>query len=131
MSYYNKNKKTFNDVDLPTNPNLPAWLLSPKEEKAIFERWRKKAFARCDDLIRAYIECSNSYQNPIELMTKCEAANKALMDCVAKYQTQEYLDIERDILIQEKTEKKKIYKRYLEDQRAKLAQEKASEKAQE
>lgn len=126
MSYYNKDKKTFNDIELPTNPNMPAWVITPKEEKAIFERWRKKAFARCDDLIKAYIECSNSYKNPLELMKKCEQANKASLDCVAQYQKQEYLDIERDILIKEKAEKKKIYKRYLEEQQAKLAEEKGT-----
>lgn len=123
---YGKDKKTFNDVELPTNPNMPAWVITPKEEKAIFERWRKKAFAKCDDMIKAYIECSNRYKNPLELMKMCEQANKASLDCVAQYQKQEYLDIERDILIKEKAEKKKIYKRYLEEQRAKLAQEKGT-----
>ncbi|ODV77288.1 uncharacterized protein CANTADRAFT_56055 [Suhomyces tanzawaensis NRRL Y-17324] len=114
MSYGgNKNKKTFEDVELPTNPNLPVWLITPKEEKLIFERWRKKAFARCDDLIQAYVKCSNSYKNPVEGMRMCDEANKASMGCVAKYQKQEYLDIEREILIDEKIVKKKKYKEFL------------------
>lgn len=99
-----------NDVDLPTDPNLPAWIISPKEERAIFERWRLKTFERCDDFIKRYVECSNSYSNPVEAMKKCEAANQASIGCVRKYQTLEYLDIERDQLIQEKLEKKRILK---------------------
>lgn len=102
-------KKTFDEVDLPTNPNLPPWVLTPKEEKKIFERWRKKAFSRCDDMIKAYIDCSNKYP-AMEAMKKCEEINKAQLDCVAKYQKIEYLDIERDLLIKEKTEFRKLYK---------------------
>lgn len=114
---YNKDKKTFNDVELPTNPNLPSWIITPKEEKAIFERWRKKAFSKCDDLIKNYIECSNSYRNPLEAMKMCKAANEASMGCVAKYQKIEYLDIEKDEFIKEKMEKKKLYKYYLQKQK--------------
>ncbi|KAK6457710.1 cytochrome c oxidase biogenesis protein Cmc1 like-domain-containing protein [Scheffersomyces xylosifermentans] len=123
-SYGNKNKKTFNDVELPTNPNMPAWVITPKEEKAIFERWRKKAFAKCDDLIRAYVECSNSYQNPLEGMKKCEKINDQAQGCVAQFQKQKYLDIERDLLIDEKIAKKKAYKLYLQ----KLEEEKKEKK---
>lgn len=32
-NYYNKNKKSYSDVELPTNPNLPSWIITPKEEK--------------------------------------------------------------------------------------------------
>lgn len=75
-------------MELPTNPNLPAWIITPKEEKAIFERWRKKAFAQCDELIRRYIECSNLYANPLEAIEKCKPANQASLDCVAQYQNE-------------------------------------------
>lgn len=105
-------KKTFEDVELPSNPNLPAWMLTPKEEKLIFERWRKKAFLRCDELIKKYIECTNSY-SALEAMTKCQTANNIAQGCVAKYQKVEYLDIERDILIKEKAEKRKLYRESL------------------
>lgn len=98
-------KKTFEDVELPSNPNFPPWMLTPKEEKVIFERWRKKAFVRCDDLIKAYIECSNSY-GAIEAMGKCKNVNKISRNCVSKYQKIEYLDVERDILIKEKLAKR-------------------------
>ncbi|KAK6205352.1 uncharacterized protein RJT21DRAFT_111878 [Scheffersomyces amazonensis] len=106
---YGKEKKTYNDVELPTNPNLPPWVITPKEEKAIFERWRKKAFAKCDHLIKAYIECSNSSLNPIESMKRCDDINKRSLECVAQFQKQKYLDIERDILIEEKKEKRLKY----------------------
>lgn len=108
MSY---TKKGYEGVELPTNPNMPAWVLTPKEEQVIFERWRKKAFAKCDDLIKAYVQCSNSYENPIDAMKNCEAANKRSLDCVASYQKMEYLDEERDILIREK----KIKQRFLRE----------------
>lgn len=103
-------KKSFEEVELNVNPNLPPWLLAPKEEKIIFERWRKKAFARCDDLIKAYVECSNSYSNPVEGMRKCDDINKRSQQCVAKYQKIEYLDIERDLFIDEKAAKLKALK---------------------
>ncbi|CAX43438.1 conserved hypothetical protein [Candida dubliniensis CD36] len=115
-NYYNKNKKSYSDVDLPTNPNLPSWIITPKEEKAVFERWRKKAFAKCDDLIKKYIECSNNYSNPMDGMKNCSKINEESLACVAKYQTKEYLDIEKDLFIKEKLEKKKLYKLYLEKQ---------------
>ncbi|ABN65414.1 predicted protein [Scheffersomyces stipitis CBS 6054] len=120
--YGNKNKKTFEDVELPTNPNLPAWVITPKEEKVIFDRWRKKAFAKCDDLIKAYVECSNSYKNPFEGIKNCEKFNDAQLACVAQYQKKEYLDIERDIMIDEKIAKKKLYKQHLKELEAQKAQ---------
>lgn len=112
-------KKSFEEVELPTNPNLPAWVISPKEEKLIFERWRKRAFARCDDLIKAYIECSNSYLSPLDAMKNCDAANKKSLDCVAKYQKIEYLDVERDLLIKEKLERRRLLKEKIEKEQKK------------
>lgn len=115
MSY---TKKGYEGVDLPTNPNMPAWVLTPKEEQVIFERWRKKTFARCDNLIKAYVECSNSYENPLDAMKKCEDANKRSLDCVASYQKMEYLDEERDILIREKKIKQKYLREKLREAQA-------------
>ncbi|KAI5951450.1 hypothetical protein KGF54_004524 [Candida jiufengensis] len=115
MSYNKKDKKGYSDVELPTNPNLPSWIITPKEEKAIFERWRKKTFAKCDDLIKKYIECSNAFKNPIEAIEKCSAINQKSLKCVEQYQTQECLDQERDIYIKEKIMKKKIYRAKLKE----------------
>ncbi|QFZ27212.1 putative tRNA-splicing endonuclease subunit [Clavispora lusitaniae] len=114
MSY----RKEYDGVDLPTNPNMPVWVLTPKEEQVIFERWRAKTFARCDSLIKAYVECSNSYENPIDAMKKCEEANQRSLGCVAKYQTMEYLDQERDIMIAEKKVKQKAYREKLKQAQA-------------
>lgn len=108
-------KKPYEGAELPTNPRLPTWILTPKEERVIFERWRKKAFARCDDLIKAYIDCSNAYPNPVEGMKECEAANQKLLDCVKHYQTMKYLDEERDILIADKKLKQKIWHERLKE----------------
>lgn len=111
-------KQPYDNRELPTNPNLPVWVLTPKEEQVIFERWRKKTFARCDDLIKAYVACSNSYESPMEAMKKCEGINRAQLDCVTKYQTMEYLDEERDILIADKKLKQRIYRERLAAARA-------------
>lgn len=127
-NYYNKNKKSYSDVELPTNPNLPSWIITPKEEKAVFERWRKRAFARCDELINKYIECSNSYSNPVDAVKKCQKINEESLVCVAQYQTKEYLDIEKDLFIKEKLEKKKLYKLYLEKQMQEKQQQQQQEK---
>lgn len=113
MSY---TKKGFEGVELPTNPNMPAWVLTPKEEQLVFERWRTKTFARCDDMIKAYIACSNSYENPLDAMKECEGANRRSLDCVASYQKMQYLDDERDILISEKRIKQKLYREKLKEQ---------------
>lgn len=102
-------KKPYDGAELPTHPTLPVWVLTPKEEQVCFERWRKKAFQRCDDLIRAYIDCSNSYDNPLEGMKKCKEANERSMGCVAGYQTMKFLDEERDLMIADKKLKRKIY----------------------
>lgn len=96
----------YEGVALPTDPNLPPWLLTPKEEKLIFQRWRKKAFTLCDGVIKEYIACTNSYGNPLQAMTKCQDLNKKQMECVKEYQKLKYLDIERDILVKEKEEKR-------------------------
>lgn len=106
-------KAEFDGTELPTNMNMPVWILTPKEEAVIFERWRKKAFARCDDLIKKYIACTNSVENPMEAMKRCEGINKEQLECVAKYQKMEYLDQERDILIAEKKVKQKAYREKL------------------
>lgn len=98
----------YEGVNLPSDPNLPIWLLTPKEEKLVFQRWRKKAFERCDEYIKRFIACSNSYENPIEAMVKCKAANTEQMQCVAEYQKMKYLDEERDILVKEKMEKRQL-----------------------
>lgn len=97
----------YEKIDLPTNPNLPPWILTPKEEKLIFQRWRKRTFEKCSDLISKYIDCSNSYPNPLDAMKFCKEANDAQLGCVHEYQKIKYLDDERDILIKEKIEKKK------------------------
>ncbi|KAG7665501.1 uncharacterized protein J8A68_000903 [[Candida] subhashii] len=127
MSYYPK-KKEFEDVELPTDPNMPPWIISPKEEKVIFARWRRKAFAKCDDLIKAYVECSNSYKNPIEGMEKCKAINEKSLACVAKYQKQKYLDIERDLLVEEKKQKRDLYNYYKEKKLKELQLEREAAK---
>lgn len=109
MSYGQK-KKTYEEVELPTDPNIPVWVITPKEEKVIFERWRRKAFAKCDDLIQAYIACSNSYSNPLEATKMCKGINEQSTGCVKLFQLQKFLDIEREILIREKLEKRKELK---------------------
>lgn len=101
-----KDKKTYADIELPTDPNIPVWVITPKEEKLIFERWRKKAFSECDALIKAYVDCTNSYANPVDATKLCKNANLRSMGCVTLFQTQKYLDIEREILITEKIKKR-------------------------
>ncbi|RCK66728.1 hypothetical protein Cantr_03396 [Candida viswanathii] len=126
---YNKDKKSYSDIELPTNPNLPSWIITPKEEKAIYERWRKKAFAHCDELIKKYIACTNSYGNPLEAMKHCKGAHEASMGCVEQFAGKEFMDKERDEFIQEKIEKKKLYKFYLQKQKEEQEKLKAEGKS--
>ncbi|CAH2351050.1 COX assembly mitochondrial protein [[Candida] railenensis] len=106
-------KKTLEDVHLPTNPNIPAWLITPKEEKLIYERWRKKAHVHCDDLIRQYIECSNRFKNPIDGMRECKGINSDRESCLKQFQKDNVLDNERNSYIEEKIEMKKIIDEYV------------------
>lgn len=110
---------TFDLIELPTNPNLPPWLITPKEEKAIFERWKKKTFKTCDDVIAPYVKCSNTYKNPMEAMKACAEVHQKMLACISKYQKQKYLDVEREIWIEEKLEKRRLHKQQLLDQHAK------------
>lgn len=120
-----KEETKFDEVELPTDPSMPAWIITPKEEKVIFERWRKKTFARCDEFIKAYIECTNLYTN-MDAVKNCKSLNDTAQGCVAKYQKMEFLDEERDILIKEKMEKKKLYKEYLRRMKEKQNTEKGA-----
>lgn len=112
-------KKTLEDVDLHTNPNLPAWMLTPKEEKLVYERWRKNTHAKCDHLIRLYIECSNHYSNVIEGFNKCKDINARTQGCIRQYQEMKYLDQERDKYIQEKLDEKKRIQEYIKNRDSK------------
>ncbi|WPK23460.1 hypothetical protein PUMCH_000701 [Australozyma saopauloensis] len=118
-------KKPYDGAELPTHPTLPLWVLTPKEEQVVFERWRKKAFQKCDALIRAYIECSNLYDNPVEGIKMCKEANDRSLGCVAEYQKLKYLDDERDILIADKKLKRQIYLDRLKAQMEKKSEEKS------
>lgn len=120
-------KRPYDGAELPTHPTLPVWVLTPKEEQVIFERWRKKTFEKCDALIRAYIECSNSYENPLDGMKMCADANAKSVGCVAEYQKLKYLDEERDLMIADKKLKRKIYLERLQQRQAQ-AQEQTEKK---
>lgn len=110
-------KKPYDGAELPTHPTLPVWVLTPKEEQVAFERWRKRTFEKCDVMIRAYIDCSNRYDNPFEGMKICAEANERSLNCVAEYQKLKYLDKEKDILIKDKKLKRQIYLERLKQQR--------------
>ncbi|RLV95660.1 hypothetical protein JA1_000727 [Spathaspora sp. JA1] len=110
-------ERSYEGYELQSDPNIPPWIITPKEEKLIFDRWRKKAFAKCDDLIKAYVKCSNSYKSPVDSMKNCKHINEESLACVAKYQTQEYLDIERDILVEQKKERRILHEMYAEKKR--------------
>lgn len=106
-------KKSYDDVQLPTNPNIPAWIITPKEEKVIFERWRRNAHIHCDELIRSYIECSNSYRNPLDGMKHCKQVNKDREDCLKLWKKIQTLDEMKDKYIDEKIEMRKMIDDYV------------------
>ncbi|ODV98151.1 hypothetical protein PACTADRAFT_47957 [Pachysolen tannophilus NRRL Y-2460] len=82
----------------------PVWLLTPKEEKEAFENWRVNTWKNCDDEVREFAECGKLAGYGVWF--KCRDSSKKMKDCIKKHQTSEYVDIERDLIIQRKIKKR-------------------------
>lgn len=111
--------RTLEDVELPTNPRVPAWIITPKEEKLLWERWRTNANQHCDAFVRAYIECSNSYRNPLDGIKYCKEANAQREACLRQFQKMKTLDEYKDAYIQEKIEMRQMVDDYVRKRDAK------------
>ncbi|ODQ77896.1 hypothetical protein BABINDRAFT_95065 [Babjeviella inositovora NRRL Y-12698] len=85
------------------NKSLPIWVLTPKEEKVVRENWKKNSWKKCDELARIFNLCAKA--NTFNVTTACTVPKEMLYECVYKYNTPEYMDIERDLFIREKLRK--------------------------
>ncbi|ODV86546.1 hypothetical protein CANARDRAFT_183508, partial [[Candida] arabinofermentans NRRL YB-2248] len=84
---------------------LPVWLLTPKEEKEVFENWRINAWKLCDEHVGAFSRCEQLAGYGVWF--KCRKQSKAMRDCITNRQQQKYVDEERDKFIQKKIEYQK------------------------
>ena len=82
----------YEEVHIPVNPNLPPWILSPKEERLVTDRWQKVSQEKCDGLIKKYIECTNVSKNPLVGIKNCKGINAEVQACLQQYKTIKYYD---------------------------------------
>ncbi|ANZ76722.1 BA75_04037T0 [Komagataella pastoris] len=79
---------------------LPPWVLTPKEEKEVFENWKTTTYKACDELVKKFADCAAS--SGYSAWFKCRKQSKVMRDCIASRQATKYVDDERDKYIQEK-----------------------------
>ncbi len=97
----------------------PVWLLTPKEEKQVFNNWRDSAWKYCDEYVKKFADCEKL--NGLGVWFKCKKEAKEMKDCITSRRQKKYVDEERDKFIEEKMRKAGIYSK--EDQEAILRKE--------
>ncbi|GMG24722.1 unnamed protein product [Ambrosiozyma monospora] len=84
---------------------LPVWMLTPKEEKEVFENWRIQAWKHCDSVVKEFSKCEQMAGYGVWF--KCRKEGKAMRECIRERQQEKYVDEERDKLIKLKMERLK------------------------
>ncbi|SCV00480.1 LAMI_0G05336g1_1 [Lachancea mirantina] len=79
---------------------LPIWVLSPREEKEARQNLKKTAFSKCDEYVKAMVECSKKHG--LKVFPTCEPERDKMAECILFYQDDKYLDEERDKIVQRK-----------------------------
>ncbi|KAF6008113.1 hypothetical protein HII13_004297 [Brettanomyces bruxellensis] len=97
----------------------PVWLLSPKEEKQVFNNWRDSAWKYCNEYVKKFAECEQTAG--LGVWFKCKKEGKEMRNCIDGRRQKKYVDEERDKFIEEKMKKAGILSK--EDQEAILRDE--------
>ncbi|GME69587.1 unnamed protein product [[Candida] boidinii] len=79
---------------------LPVWMLTPKEEKEVFENWRKNTWKYCDEYVGAFSKCEQAAGYTVWF--KCRKESKAMRECIRERQNSKFVDEERDKYIEDK-----------------------------
>ncbi|CUS20686.1 LAQU0S01e12310g1_1 [Lachancea quebecensis] len=87
----------------PQARRLPVWVLGPREEKEARQNLKKFAYGKCDEYVKAMVECSKLHG--LKVFPACEPQRDKMAECILSYQGDNYLDQERDKLVQRKIEK--------------------------
>lgn len=88
---------------------LPVWMLTPKEEKEVFEEYIQEVYKECDDYVKAFSACEQ--MTGFGVFFKCRKESKAMKSCVQSHYSQEFVDEVRDKYI----EKKIAFRKNLEE----------------
>lgn len=88
---------------------LPVWMLTPKEEKEVFEEYIQEIYKQCDEYVKAFSACEQAAG--FGVFFKCKNESKAMKSCVQSHYNQEYVDDVRDKYI----EKKIAFRKQLEE----------------
>ncbi|KAL2709438.1 COX assembly mitochondrial protein [Kluyveromyces marxianus] len=85
------------------NQRLPLWMLNPAEEKEARQNLKKFAYAQCVDYVEAMVECSKIHG--LKVFPACNEPRDAMRKCILSYQGDSYLDVQRDLMVQQKLER--------------------------
>ncbi|KAH3899703.1 Cmc1p SCDLUD_003988 [Saccharomycodes ludwigii] len=99
------NKNIISDTNQTSNEyrkshRLPLWVLGPRDEQEARTNLKKMAYEKCDIFIKAMADCAK--QNGIKVFPECNPQKEKMAECVLFYQTDEYLDEQRDLMVQKK-----------------------------
>ncbi|SCU90079.1 LANO_0D07514g1_1 [Lachancea nothofagi CBS 11611] len=83
-----------------TSHRLPIWVLGPREEKEARQNLKKFAYGQCSEYVKAMVECSKLHG--LKLFPACESQRDKMVECIKSFQGDEYLDQQRDQLVQRK-----------------------------
>lgn len=95
-----KNFGSDNDRD----NGLPVWLLTPKEEKDVYNNWREHTWQHCDEYVREFSKCEQ--QAGLGVWFKCRKQSKAMRQCIERRKDKKYVDAERDAYIDAKMKRR-------------------------
>ncbi|GMM31186.1 Cmc1 protein [Martiniozyma asiatica (nom. inval.)] len=81
---------------------LPAWMLTPKEEKEVLEQYQVEVWKRCDQYAKAFKQCEEMHG--MTVFFKCKEESRILKQCIDDQHRHEFVDEVRDAYIQKKIE---------------------------
>lgn len=79
---------------------LPAWVMTPKEEKAVLEEYQKEVWRKCDEYVQAFKRCEAA--NGFSVLFRCKEEGNAMRECVQHHHQHEYVDEVRDTFLRKK-----------------------------
>ncbi|KAL6947236.1 hypothetical protein ACO0QE_002115 [Hanseniaspora vineae] len=82
---------------------LPLWVLSQNEEHKARQNLKKMAYEKCDEYVKGMVECSK--QHGLKVFPACNGPRDKMAECLLFYQTDKYLDHQKDLLVEERISK--------------------------
>ncbi|CAG58414.1 uncharacterized protein GVI51_D01969 [Nakaseomyces glabratus] len=79
---------------------VPLWVLNAREEKEARTNLKNMAYKNCDEYVKAMADCAK--QNGLKCFPACDQQRADMRQCLLFYQTDHYLDVERDKIVQKR-----------------------------